>query len=192
VDLPDFHTRTRLPHRLIERLILVGAMDSWDTARRDLLWQLGELPDLPDALPIPAELPDLDLPPFERDDLLAAEYEVLGLSTGEHVMMLYRDQFRERGILGYADLPLCKDGSVVRVAGLVVVHQSPPTAKGHHFVTLEDEDGMMNVIIRPLIYEQYREVIVGSPLLIVTATVQKRGEVINLLALSATTSPLHL
>jgi error-prone DNA polymerase len=185
-DLADFHRRARLPHRLIERLILVGAFDSWGIERRDLLWQLGELPDQPDALSIPIDLPMFDLPPLSDADILAAEYDVLGLSTGEHIIAFYRERLREQHIVGYADLPHCKDGDTVRVAGLVVVHQSPPTAKGHHFLTLEDEDGMMNVIFRPQVYEEFRDVVITAPLLCVTAIVQQRGRVINLIALSGT------
>jgi error-prone DNA polymerase len=183
-SLADIHRRARLPHRLIERLILIGAFDTWHIPRRDLLWQLGELPDHPDALPIPLDAPTLDLPSLSDADILAAEYDVLGLSTGEHIMAFYREQLRAQGILGYADLPYCKDGDTVRVTGLVVVHQSPPTAKGHHFITLEDEHGMMNVIFRPRIYEECREVVITAPLLLVTATVQQRGSVTNLIALS--------
>ncbi len=183
-DISDFHQRTRLPHRLIERLILVGAMDCWNTSRREMLWQLGELPPMPDALPLAIEPFALDLPPFTDADLLAAQYDVLGLSTGTHVMALYRESLREQGILGYADLPTTKDAQEARVVGLVVVHQSPQTAKGHHFITLEDEDGMMNVIFRPLVYEQYREVVIGSPLLVVAGVIQKRGAVVNVVAVS--------
>ena len=62
------------------------------------------------------------------------------------------------------------------------MHQSPPTAKNHHFVTLEDADGMMNVIVRPDIYEKYKFVLRREPLLIVTGQVEKKGTVVNLIA----------
>jgi len=59
---------------------------------------------------------------------------------------------------------------------------SPSTAKGFHFVTLEDSDGIMNVIVRPDLYEKYRFVLRTSPLLIVTVEVQKKGAVVNVIA----------
>jgi error-prone DNA polymerase len=184
-DLPDFYQRMGLPHRLIERLIRIGAFDSWRIPRRDLLWQLGDLPQHPDAMLLDAPTPTFQLPVLTSAERLAAEYDILGLNTGDHVMKHYRADLRARGILGSADLPKAKEGTTAQTAGLIVVHQSPPTAKGHHFITLEDEDGMMNVIFRPIIYERYREAILHAPILLVTATIQKRGAVVNLIALAA-------
>jgi len=60
--------------------------------------------------------------------------------------------------------------------------QQPHTAKGHVFLTLEDEAGFMNVVVRPDIDEHYRQVIHQSPLLLVTGELQKQGAVINVVA----------
>ena len=84
------------------------------------------------------------------------EYELLGLSTGDHVMALYRPWLEQQGILGSWELKTQPAGKRVQVAGLVVVHQSPPTAKNFHFVTIEDEGGLLDVIIKPQIYASYR------------------------------------
>jgi error-prone DNA polymerase len=70
----------------------------------------------------------------------------------------------------------------VRLAGLVVIRQRPPSAKGYVFVTLEDEDGLMNLIVRPRVYEQYRDVLRGASVLWVEGTVQREGEQMNVLA----------
>ena len=75
------------------------------------------------------------------------------------------------------------------VAGLVVVHQAPPTAEGHHFITLETEDAMINVIVRPNVYERYRRVLREAPLLIIEGTVQHRNGLINVLARRAAALP---
>jgi error-prone DNA polymerase len=64
----------------------------------------------------------------------------------------------------------------------VVVHQAPPTAKGHHFITLEDEEGLIDVIVRPQVYSRYRGVLHKARLLLVEGTVQSRNGVTNLLA----------
>ena len=69
------------------------------------------------------------------------EQRLLGLSTGEHVMTHYRAKLTTQGIFNSQTLAQTQNGQHVRVAGLLVVHQSPPTAKGHHFLTLEDEGG---------------------------------------------------
>jgi error-prone DNA polymerase len=69
---------------------------------------------------------------------MLAEMEALGLSTGDHIIAFYRPWLAEQGILSSEQLAAGRNGQRVRVAGLVVVHQSPPTAKNHHFLTLED------------------------------------------------------
>ena len=114
--------------------------------------------------------------------IAVGEQIALGLSPGEHIMTHYRAELRRRGILGSAELAAQPHGARVRVAGLLVVHQSPPTAKGFHFLTLEDEDGMMNVIVRPAVYDRHRRVIHGELLLLTDGKVQCEGNVVNLLA----------
>jgi error-prone DNA polymerase len=70
----------------------------------------------------------------------------------------------------------------VAVAGINVVHQAPPTAKGFHFVTLEDEAGFMNVIFRPYIYGSFRRIVHATHLLYVEGQVEREGDVINVMA----------
>jgi len=107
---------------------------------------------------------------------------VLGLSTGDHIMTFFRNWLEERHILDSEGLLSTANGRRVLVAGLVVVHQSPPTAKGHHFITLEDESGMINVIIRPRVYARYRRTWRECRLLIVEGDAQQEGGVTSLLA----------
>ncbi len=97
-------------------------------------------------------------------------------------MGMYKEAMSEQGILGSQQLTTAQHGATVRVAGQVVMHQAPPTAKGHHFVTLEDVEGMMNVIVRPDVYEKYRLALRSEPLLVITGEVQKKGTVINVIA----------
>jgi error-prone DNA polymerase len=123
-----------------------------------------------------------ELPPLSAIEALAFEQQVLGLSSGEHVLSFYRAQLARQGILGSIQLMKQQAGRQVRVAGLVVVHQAPPTAKGFHFITLEDESGLIDVIIRPHIYERYRHIWRRSWLLLVSGQVQREGEVVNVLA----------
>src|SRR5690606_28439003 len=92
---------------------------------------------------------------------------------------------RERGLLSSADLRGCENGTQVRVAGVVAVHQAPPTAKGFHFITLEDEFGLMDVIVRPDVYQQYAGVLRTSGFLAVTGVLQRSGAVLNVLAQQA-------
>lgn len=181
-DLPDFLRRVTLPRTTVENLILVGAMDEWGITRRQLLWEFGERYTREGELPLVFFTHSIDLPPFSQQETLHAEFALLGLSPGDHVMGMYKEGMQAQGILGSKGLAAAPHGSLVRVAGQVVMHQAPPTAKNHHFVTLEDVEGMMNVIVRPDVYERYKFILRNEPLLIVTGEVQKKGAVVNLIA----------
>jgi error-prone DNA polymerase len=93
-------------------------------------------------------------------------------------MTFFRTWLEKRRILSSEQLLGCPNKQTVRVAGLVVVHQ----AKGHHFITLEDEYGLINVIIRPKVYEAYERVLHDSRLLIVEGRAQQEEGATSLLA----------
>jgi error-prone DNA polymerase len=180
--LADFCRRTRLPRLLVEHLIAAGAMDSWGIPRRHLLWELGTLSYAADQLDLTFPLEEVALPELSATEAMLMEQDVQGLSAGHHVMALYRQALNQRDILGSRQLNRSRNGRRVRVAGLMVVHQAPPTAKGFHFLTLEDEGGMMNIVVRPKVYDQYRRVIQGSQLLLVAGLCQREGDVVNVRA----------
>jgi error-prone DNA polymerase len=194
-DLRDFCRRTRLPRSVVENLIRAGALDSLGQAQRDLLWELGGLlyqeegetrhttdairsrhVDNIDVPVVPAVLPTLS--PVER---MAWEYELLGLAPGGHVMDLYRKDLQKRGVPSSRDLDARRDGELVRLAGYAVVRQRPPTAKGYLFITLEDEDGLTNLIVRPRIYERFRDALRNAPLLWIEGQLQREGQALSVL-----------
>jgi error-prone DNA polymerase len=181
-DLGDFCRRTRLPPRLVEHLILAGAMDGWKIPRRRLLWELGRLRYPIDALDLVFAEEGVQLPELSAAERFALERQLLGVSVDGHVMQFYRAWLETHGVLSSADLAGCQNGSPVRVAGLVVVHQTPPTAKGVHFITLEDEHGLLDIIVRPDVYERNRRVLHGSGLLVVVGILQRREGVVNVIA----------
>jgi error-prone DNA polymerase len=181
-NLKDFCQRTRLARRLVEHLILAGALDGWDIPRRKLLWELGQLGYKEEELDLIFPVDGVELPPLSQAEASALEHRVMGLSTGDHIMTRYRPRLAEQGILGSWELAEQLSEGWVRMAGLVVVHQAPPTAKGFHFITLEDEAGLIDVIIRPQIYARYRRLLRTVPLLIIEGTVQQQAGVVNLLA----------
>jgi len=93
--------------------------------------------------------------------------------------------FREgvpAGVLKTVEASSLPAGSNVTVAGYVVCHQMPATSKGHVFLTIEDEEGLMNIVIRPDVYEKYRYVERTEPLMMIRGQVQKRDGVINIIA----------
>ena len=93
---------------------------------------------------------------MDDDERLQADYAGMGLTIGPHPMALRRGELALRGVLRAADLPQARDGRRVRVAGMVITRQRPGTAKGFVFLTLEDETGISNVIIRPDLFDRER------------------------------------
>jgi error-prone DNA polymerase len=107
--------------------------------------------------------------PRER---LVADYGGTSLTIGPHPMSFRRHELSMRGIMPASDLPLVRTGRRVRTAGMVITRQRPGTAKGFVFLTLEDETGVANIIVRPDFYDKEKMVLVGAPFLIVEGIVQ--------------------
>ena len=122
------------------------------------------------------------LPPMDDHERLRADYAGMGLTIGPHPMALHRSDLALRGVLRATDLPQARDGRRVRVAGMVITRQRPGTAKGFVFLTLEDETGISNVIIRPDLYDRQRLAVVREPFLIVEGVVQHQDGVLSVRA----------
>jgi len=184
-SLRDFCRRTRLARRVVENLIMVGAMDGWGKARRDLVWELGTISYQEGEMDLSPPLEEIDLPQLSPDEEIRMEYGILGLPVGDQIISLYRPRLERLAVLKSGELERRRNGEKVRVAGLVVVRQRPPTAKGFVFITMEDEDGLTNVIVRPDVYERYYRVLRNCFLLIVEGTIQKQPGILNVLATGA-------
>src|SRR5439155_564165 len=100
------------------------------------------------------------LKPMTEAERLVADYAGMGLTAGRHPMALRREELATRGILRARDLLTARQGRRVRVAGMVITRQRPGTAKGFVFLTLEDETGIANIIVRPDLFARDRLVIV--------------------------------
>ena len=116
--------------------------------------------------------PDSPLKPMTVPERLLADYAGTSLTIGPHPMSLRRTELALRGVLRARDLPAGRHGRRVRVAGAVITRQRPGTAKGFVFLTLEDETGIANIIVRPDLYTEQRATIVGEPYLLVEGTLQ--------------------
>jgi error-prone DNA polymerase len=183
-SLADFCRRTGLARAPIENLIAIGAFDSFGLARRELLWQLGLIyrpPGPQAALPLPTEQDMVALPPMTTAEELLADYAVSGLSPHYHPIGLVRPRLPP-GVAPSTRLGQLRSGIHARVAGMIVCRQRPPTARGFVFLTLEDEHGLMNVIVRPGVYARDRRTINGEGLVLVDGAVQHQQGVLNLMA----------
>jgi error-prone DNA polymerase len=122
------------------------------------------------------------LTPMTEAERLVADYAGMGLTAGRHPMALRREELATRGILRARDLQTERQGRRVRVAGMVITRQRPGTAKGFVFLTLEDETGIANIIVRPDLFERDRLVIVEEQFLIVDGVLQNQDGVTSVRA----------
>ena len=198
-SIEDVVQRTGLRRDELTTLADIGALNAFTSERRSALWQVersvrpaGELftgeesesripnPESRAKSPAPkAESPLRAMDPGER---LQADYAGMSLTIGPHPMALRRSELALRGVLRAADLPRARDGRRVRVAGMVITRQRPGTAKGFVFLTLEDETGISNVIIRPDLYDRDRTVVVRQPFLMVEGVLQHQDGVLSVRA----------
>jgi error-prone DNA polymerase len=107
---------------------------------------------------------------------------VLGFSLDRHLVEHYRRRLDALRVVPSGELAHRPEGKLVAVGGLVVCRQKPPTAKGHMFLTLEDEGGLVNVIVRPRVYARYRDALRNHPLIAVAGRVQHGRGTVNVLA----------
>jgi error-prone DNA polymerase len=132
--------------------------------------------------PSPEDTAECPLKPMTEAERLVADYAGMGLTAGRHPMALRRDDLAMRGILRATDLQTARQGRRVRVAGMVITRQRPGTAKGFVFLTLEDETGIANIIVRPDLFARDRLVIVEEPFLIVDGVLQSQDGVTSIRA----------
>ena len=156
-------------------------MDSFGKPRRDLLWELGGLDYREQELDIEVPVVPATMPSLSQKTRMGWEYELLGLAPGDHVMRLYRARMQAQGVLTSEELGAQPAGQTVRVAGLAVIRQRPPTAKGHVFITLEDETGLINLIVRPNVYRQFKDALRNAPLLWAKGRLQREGLALSVL-----------
>ena len=105
-------------------------------------------------------------------DRTLADYQGTGMTVGPHIMKYLRDGLTRDGVWRAIDLKQARNGSWVKIAGLVIVRQRPGTAKGMCFITLEDETGTANAAVRPDVFEVYRSEIHTATLLLIEGPLQ--------------------
>src|SRR5690606_27918230 len=164
-DVADLCRRAGLDARARQALAEAGALDGLAGHRNAARWAVAGIePRRPLLDGSPDEAP-VELPAPRVGEELLADYRSTGLSLRAHPMALLRAQMVQRRILGLRELQQRRHGSGVHVAGLVTQRQRPATAKGTIFLTLEDEHGMVNVIVWPDLAVRQRKPLLQSRLL---------------------------
>jgi len=180
--IAELARRAPLDVRELEALVTSGACDRWGP-RRKLLWELGlvirphtvqqENTQLTLSLEPTAATPELpNLTEWER---MLADYAGTSVSVDVHPLTLLRPHL-PRGVLTSTALAEAPHRSRVEFAGFAVARQRPATAKGVVFMLLEDEDGQVNLIVAPEVYERHRAIVRGEPLLLARGRYERVGE----------------
>ncbi|WP_193211924.1 DNA polymerase III subunit alpha [Luteolibacter marinus] len=171
-SLDDFLGRVRPNAKERRILARAGALNDLPAAghRRQAMWQV-ELPLYGDLLESSARVAEEPLPAMSMEERVAADMETQGASTGPHPMSLWRRKSALELVTarGLKELP---SGLPVRVGGLVICRQRPGTAKGHCFISLEDETGITNLFVPKKTFQRLRLVIVSEPFLLAEGRVQ--------------------
>ncbi|HAZ60044.1 MAG TPA: error-prone DNA polymerase, partial [Gammaproteobacteria bacterium] len=188
-DVADLAQRAKLDGTALEALTAADALAGLAGNRHQARWQVAGLRrPLPleeataagRAAPSAAALVLLPSPSEAAD--IVADYRSQGLTLRRHPLALLRGGLRRRGYLGAAELAALGSDTIVRIAGLVTCRQRPQTASGVLFITLEDEHGPVNVIVRGALVEGQRREAVAARLLGVVGHVQSAQGVMNIVA----------
>ena len=173
-DAADLARRCDLRAGELPLLAFAGALASLGLTRREALWQAAEvgrragplyesLPPSPGAAPLPA---------MSAVEETEADYEATEMTAGPHLLSYLRETLARQGVLSAGELAKGTEGARVRAAGAVIVRQRPGTAKGFVFLTLEDETGIANIIVRPDLFQSDRATVIGAPFLLVEGILQ--------------------
>ncbi|UPF01873.1 error-prone DNA polymerase [Pseudomonas mosselii] len=183
-DVEDLCLRAGLDARARARLADAGALRGLVGDRHQARWQVAavqsQLPLFAGLEPVYEQAVALPVPSVAED--LAADYATLGTTLGPHPLTLLRSRLRALGCRSSTELAGVEHGDTVAVAGIVVGRQRPQTASGVTFVTLEDEHGMINVVVWRDLAERQRRALVGSKLLKVSGRLEQESGVRHLIA----------
>jgi error-prone DNA polymerase len=172
----------------LARLSHADAFGSLHQDRRAALWQALGHHRRPLDQPLFAEIAADDdaaaapLPELSPQEQVFADYRAMGLSLKGHPVSFYRTELQQAQVATAAELARLADGRPARVAGLVILRQRPSTAKGITFVTLEDETGTANLVVKPQVWERYRKICRTSGAWIAHGKLENRSGVIHLVA----------
>ncbi len=174
-------------------LAQIGALNSLghELHRRTALWQVERVGQPSGPLFKSAGesfLPSDTSPllPMTHEDRLVSDYHGTGMTVGPHPMAYCRawldSQEDTQDIRRACDLKHVPDGQLTRIAGCVIARQRPGTAKGFLFLSIEDETGIANAIVRPDLYELHRQVLVREKFLLIEGILQNQNGAISIKA----------
>ena len=185
VSMVDFANRTGLGQATLSRLSQADAFGSLQQDRRASLWQALAQSPTPQDQPLfdtldPEDSEPVHLPELSAEQQVADDYQSIGLSLRAHPISFYREQLNELKVTPTAELKSMENNRHLRVAGLVILRQRPSTANGITFVTMEDETGTANLVVKQQVWERYYQVARQSQAWIAHGKLEKKNGVIHL------------
>ncbi|AXE38316.1 error-prone DNA polymerase [Acidipropionibacterium virtanenii] len=181
--MDDLVRRTGLDGDQLEALSLAGVFDALVGSRRGALWQAGQMYGVAPGqlgIEVPSQPPLLPEP--TAVELLGHDLRATGISTQDHPLRHLRAFLARRGVVPVEELLAVVPGRRIEVAGVVTHRQRPATAGGITFINLEDETGLLNVIVTPGAWKHYRQVARTSSAMIVRGILERNDSVMNLYA----------
>jgi len=186
-SVEDLRRRGRASRSFIMKLADADAFSSFQRDRRSALWealaQERSMCEQPLFDLISASDDDVpELPVMQPAEQVEMDYRTAGLSLKGHPLMFWREQLDAKSVVTAIQLGSLENGRYVRVAGIVLLRQRPYTAKGITFVTLEDETGTINLVLKQNIWERYYTVGRRSNAWLVHGKPERKNSVIHVVA----------
>jgi len=166
-----------------QALAVAGALENISGDRHQAQWDLLGVEQLPELLEnASATEPTQQLPLPTEGENIVSDYMSTGLTLGRHPLALLRDKLGKRRIIDSTSWSAVPNGRMARLAGIIKVRQRPGTANGVMFMTIEDENGPMNVILWHQVVENFRQEVLGAKMVSVWGVTQREKEVVHLVA----------
>ncbi|MCT1416118.1 error-prone DNA polymerase [Cutibacterium avidum] len=173
-SLDDLARRVELSEEEVEALALAGVFDDLVGSRRGALWQIGQIDGVaPGQLDVQVATQPPLLPEPTQLDLLGDDIRATGISTADHPVRHVRSALDRRGVVRVDRLGDVEAGRRIEVAGVVTHRQRPGTAGGVTFLNVEDETGLLNVIVTPGAWKHHRRVARTSRALVVRGILER-------------------
>jgi error-prone DNA polymerase len=195
-SMGDLAGRVGLTTQQLESLAAAGALTALSPSRRAALWNARSAAgQQPDRLAVETSTPAPALPRMQVADQLIADLWTTGVSE-VYPTALMRDRLNEMGIVTAAGLQHIADRTRIRVGGVVTHRQRPPTAGGVTFISLEDETGLINVVVGEAVWRRYRRTAREAGALVIRGMVEWGGQeghgAVNVIAETITRLPLNV
>ncbi len=192
-SMDELKTRADLPTGAMDALAAADALGSLELTRRQGLWAARGLPwTRPAPLFVAAGLeeadgaPPLALPAAALSEEVVQDYQTLRLSLKAHPVQFLRERLAAQGAVEARQVAGIPDGRRIRFGGVVLVRQRPGSSNGVVFMNMEDETGIVNVVVWPRVFDAFRPVVMGARMLLVEGRLQRaadaEGGVIHLVA----------